>query len=72
MKASLGDFWSSISYDMQVNEKGGSPPNLAVVVYCQFTSAYRFDLAEELIMRALDTVLVKIHLELLPGEASFC
>src|SRR5450432_2276208 len=51
VKASLGDFWSSILYHMQVNEKGGSLPNLAVVIYCQFTSTYRFDLAKELIMR---------------------
>jgi hypothetical protein len=56
---------------MQVNEKGGSPPKLAVVTYCRFKSIYRFDLAEELIMRALDAVLVKIHLELLPGKVSF-
>ena len=47
VKASLGDFWSLISYHMQVNEKHGSPPKLAVVMYCRFKLTYRFDLAED-------------------------
>lgn len=69
--AALGRACSSIAYRVRMDGKGDSPPKSTDVVYCRFCSRCRFDLAEEEIVRVLDTALLEIHLELLPGETSW-